>query len=275
VAVTDIAGRYVQIRAAHDPLGRDLYDGIRRWPLWTLLAWNDIRQRYRRSYLGPFWMTLSMAVFVCALGFIYSHLFHSKIEDYLPFLAVGFIVWGFIAACLTEGCHAFGEHEALIKQLKVPYSTYVLCVVWRNVVVLLHTIILFIPISLYFGRVPQPIALLALPGFVLLALNLVWVTLVLAILNARFRDVAQIVGTVLQVAMFATPIMWPADALGDNRIVADVNPIYHLVELIRAPLLGEAPSPLSWAVAVGMLLAGWVLAMLLFRRVERRIVYWV
>ncbi len=263
------------MRAMHAPIGCDLYDGLRQWRLWTMLGWNDIRQRYRRSYLGPFWMTISMSVLVGALGFIYSHLFHTRIETYLPFLTLGFVIWGLISACVKESCQAFFEHESLIKQMKVPFSTYVLCVVWRNFVVLLHTIVIFVPFSLYFGRWLQPVAVLAVPGLMLLVLNLVWVGLVLAILNTRFRDVSQIVETILQIAIFATPIMWPASALGEYEFVAKMNPIFHWIELVRAPLLGESPSPSSWIVAIALLGSGTLLAMLLFRRVERRIVYWV
>jgi lipopolysaccharide transport system permease protein len=94
-------------------------------------------------------------------------------------------------------------------------------------------------------------------------------------LNTRFRDVSQIVDTVLQIAIFATPIMWTASALNQYELVAELNPLYHWIELVRAPLLGEAPSASSWTTSIAMLLVGALLAMLLLRRTERRIVYWV
>jgi len=70
--------------------------------------------------------------------------------------------------------------------------------------------------------------------------------------------------------------MWQISALGnDRRFIADINPMYHLIELMRAPLLGETPSALSWVVALGVAAAGLLLAALLLRRVDRRIVYWL
>ena len=255
--------------------GRDFYEGIVAWRLWSSLAWSDIKQRYRRSVLGPFWMTLSMAVLILVLGYIYSNIFHTDIKTYLPFLSLGFILWGFISTTITESGNAFRESARIIKQVKVPYSIHILRVLWRNFIVLLHTIILFIPVSLFFALKPAAAIFLALPGLVLVCVNLAWLELVLAILSTRFRDVPLIVATLVQVTIFATPIMWPVETLGDRRFIADVNPMYHLIELVRAPLLGTTPAPLSWMVAAGMAVAGWILALAMFNRVRRSIVYWL
>jgi ABC-type polysaccharide/polyol phosphate export permease len=255
--------------------GYDFYLGLQAWPVWAMLGWSDIRLRYRRSVLGPLWITLSMSVLIVALGFIYSHIFRQSISTYLPYLAMGFVVWGFVSTTVTESCSAFQESERIIKQVKVPFSVFVLRVIWRNFIVLLHTVILIIPVSIIFGIVPQLTTLLVIPGLALVYVNQIWVGMVVAILSTRFRDVPQIIATLVQIAMFGTPIMWPVSALGEHTLIADINPLHHLIDLVRAPLLGGQPSALSWMVSAGLAVFGSVIAALLMRRASHRLVYWL
>jgi len=253
----------------------DLFAGMRAWPLWTMLAWNDIRQRYRRSVLGPFWITLSMGIFVLLLGVIYSRLFGVHIAVYLPYLTLGYILWGFISQTTMDSCAAFQEGERIIKQIKLPYSLYVLRVVWRSFIVFLHTIVIFIPIAIIFRVKPGLVGVLALPGMMLLYVNQIWVAIVLAIVATRFRDVQPIVATAVQIMLFATPIMWPVSSLGNSTIIAEINPLYHVIDVVRAPMLGTLPSTLSWIVSGATAVIGTVLAILLLRRGSRRIVFWL
>ena len=253
----------------------DLIAGFKAWRLWTMLGWNDIVQRYRRSALGPFWITLSMAIFIVLLGVIYSRIFKTDIATFLPYIAMGIITWGFISGTTIESCAAFVDSGAIIKQIRLPFTLYVLKVVWRNLIILFHTIILIVPIGLIFQLKVSLVDLLVVPGLVLMFANQIWIGIVVAILSTRFRDVAQLIATAIQIAMFATPIMWPVNSLGGARIIADVNPLYHLIEIVRAPLLGEAPSLLSWLVMIGLCAAGYLLAIALLWRTSRRIVYWL
>lgn len=253
----------------------ELIAGFRVWPIWVVMGWDDIRQRYRRSILGPFWITLSMGVFILLLGVIYSRLFHTKLETYMPFLTVGYMVWGFMSSATNEACNVFHEGGRIIKQIKLPYSIYVMRVVWRNFIVFLHTIVVYIPVAIYFRVEPGPIAFLALPGLFLVVVNQIWVTLLLGILGTRYRDILPIVATIIQLAMFATPIMWMVGSNENLRLVAELNPIYHLIEIVRAPLLGTAPELRSWAVAILIAIIGWALASALLVRTARRIVFWL
>jgi ABC-type polysaccharide/polyol phosphate export permease len=249
--------------------------GFRVWRVWGIMGWDDIRQRYRRSVLGPFWITLSMGVFILLLGIIYSRLFHMQIETYLPYLAVGFIVWGFMSTAANDSCIAFTDTSRIIKQIKLPYSVYILRVVWRNFIIFLHTIVIYIPMMIVFKIAPNLTMLLIIPGLLLVIVNLIWLTTVIAILSTRFRDIQPIVGTVIQLGMFATPIMWPVSSLGNAKIVAEINPVYHLIEVTRAPLLGQVPGLISWLVAVGLAVVGTALATALMVRAARRIVFWI
>jgi lipopolysaccharide transport system permease protein len=272
--IVEIAAPTFVSAAAHI-ISTEILNGFRAWPIWTVMSWDDIRQRYRRSVLGPFWITLSMGVFILILSIIYSRLFHTPLEHYMPFLTVGYIVWGFISSTTSEACNVFYESAGIIKQIKLPFSIYVMRVVWRNFIVFLHTIVIFIPVAIYFKVVPTPMTLLALPGLLLVLLNQVWVTIVVGIFSTRYRDMLPIITTMIQLMMFATPIMWMVGSAENLRLVADANPAYHLIEVVRAPALGMAPQALSWIVVISMTIVGWGLASALMVSKARRIVYWL
>ncbi len=254
---------------------RDVVQGVRAFRLWAMLGWQDIRQRYRRSTLGPFWLTISMGVLVGVLGVLYAGLFRMDVADYLPFVAAGLIIWGLLSGLLTEGCAAFIGAEGIIKQLSLPLSVHVYRVVWRNLIVFAHNVLIYVAVAVVFSIQPGWTGLLILPGVALLCLNGVWMGLLFGLVSARFRDVPQIAASVVQVAFFLTPIIWKPELLPDRTFVLDLNPFFHLVELVRAPLLGQAPGLVSWLAAAGITLGGWLVTLLMYRRYRWRIAYWV
>lgn len=255
--------------------GSDIVAGLKMWRLWTLLGWNDIRQRYRRSLIGPFWITLSMAIFTMLLGVIYSYLFKMNVAVYLPYVAMGLVAWGFISGTITEACGVFAGSTSIIQQIRLPYTLHLLRSIWRSFIVLLHTIVLIVPIMILTPVDLAWVNLWVLPGLALVFMNQLWISIVVAVVSTRFRDIAQLVATAIQVSMFATPIMYPVGALGAAHLVAEVNPFYHLVSLIRDPLLGTRPALLSFEVVLGLCAVGYFLAAYLMHRASRRLVYWL
>ena len=257
----------------------DIIDGARASHLWGRLGWQDIRRRYRRSVLGPFWLTISMGVLVAALGTLYGALFDVRAADYVPHLALGFIVWTLISGLITDGCSAFISVESIIKQTNVPLSVHVYRMVWRHFLVLFHNAAIFVVVAALFAVWPGWTGLLALPGLVLLCLNGIWVGLLLGIVSARFRDVPPIAESVVRILFFVTPIIWMPELMPGRAlmlaVVLDFNPFFHFVELVRAPLLGQAPELASWLAVTGITLGGWVVTFALFRNYRRRIAYWV
>lgn len=254
---------------------RDMIEGMANWRLWSMLGWNDIRQRYRRSAFGPFWITISMAIFVLLLGVIYSKLFHQELAVFLPYIAMGLITWGFIASTTTDACSQFLENAGIIRQIRLPYTIYAMRMIWRSFIVFLHTVVLIVPIAIIFKLEFGWGTLLAIPGMLFVVLNQVWVAVVIGTLATRFRDITQLVATGIQISMFLTPIMWPLSAIPDARFIADINPFYHLIELVRAPLLGNTAEPLSWIVVLAMCVVGYGLAAMTLTRASPKLVYWL
>lgn len=261
-----------QTRRALDDLRR----GVGDWRLWSMLGWHDIRQRYRRSVLGPFWLTLSMAVLVVSLTAIYGSLLMQEMRNYLPFISIGLALWGFLAAVLTDSCHSFLAMENLVKNIRIPLSTHVLRVLWRNVIILGHNIVIYIVVALIFAVWPGWVGLLAIPGFALVLLNTLWISLLLGTICVRFRDVPPIVASLAQLLFFVSPVMWKAEMImGDRRWMVEINPIFHLIEVVRMPLLGQVPAWTSWLGVSVFAALGWTATFLLYARFRHRIPYWL
>ncbi len=246
-----------------------------RHHLWFWFGLLDIRLRYRRVVLGPWWVTLSMAAMVGALGLLYSRILQVDIADYLPFFAVGMVLWALIAGQLTEAANGFTQFEHAIRQVRIPLPAYLLRILWRNILVLAHNSLIVLVALMFIGTGIPITALLALPGLVLLFGTLFGMSLITAILCTRYRDFLQVITVLLQLLFFVTPILWKPEALGRHGWVVDANPMFHLIEIVRAPLLGALPAPLSAGVALGLCVLVNLVALWLFSRHHRKIAYWL
>jgi lipopolysaccharide transport system permease protein len=253
----------------------DITSGLALWPLWGRLGWYDILQRYRRSTLGPFWLTLSMAIMVIALGVLYAELFNTPIHDFLPFLCVGLLVWNFISSFLIEGGTLFIGAESHIKQIRLPYSVYVYRSSWSKLIIFAHNFIIYLGVLAYFEIWPGAVALLAVPGLLLLLLNGALASLFVGMLSARFRDVPQVINSFVQIIFFITPIMWKPELLQTRTYFTDFNPFFHLLEIVRAPLLGAVPATANYLVVLLITLINVVIVGAFFTRFRARISYWV
>ncbi|VWD30830.1 ABC transporter permease [Burkholderia contaminans] len=253
----------------------DLKQSIASWRLWTLLGWLEIRQRYARSRLGPFWLTISMGVMISSLGVVYGTLFGQKLSEYLPYLASSIVLWGLFSQTVQDGSVAYINSSSYIRQMATPKLIYILQVVWRNLIVLAHNFVIIIALLLIFGVKSWETLPMFIPGLVLFILNALWIAMVAGLLSARFRDLPQIIGALLQVAFYVTPIIFRPDALTRFAFIVEWNPLAYLIDVVRGPLIGHMPSALTWGVVIGMAAIGWPIALLLTGRFLKRIPYWV
>ncbi|MBU9355009.1 ABC transporter permease [Burkholderia multivorans] len=253
----------------------DILIGVRSARVWGTLGWHDIRQRYRRSVIGPFWFTLSTAIMVVVLGALYSTLLHQEIKDYLPYLAIGLVLWQYLSTVANEGCNAFIGSAFMIKQIRIPLTIHACRIVWRNFVIMLHSFPVVVVLLIAFGHWPTWEFLLVPLGLFLLLLHGVWISVTLGILCARFRDIPPIVTNLIQVVFFFTPVMWSPEILKDRAWVAEYNPLYHLMEIVRAPIAGRPIHWESWVWSLGMLVIGLAFSQFLMRRTRNRVPYWL
>ncbi|WP_407923941.1 galactan export ABC transporter permease subunit Wzm/RfbD [Corynebacterium comes] len=260
----------------------DLVRGFRQHELWLQLGWQDIKQRYSRSTLGPLWITIATGVMALALGLLYSMLFQIPLADFLPHVTVGLIMWGFISGCIKDGAEIFIDNEGLIKQLPSALSVHVYRLVWRQALFLAHNLVIWLILMLMFPRDLGWEVLLAIPAMALLILNGVWVAMFFGIVATRYRDIAPLLEAMVQLLFYVTPIVWTTQTLkeqgGDiaqRALLAEINPLYHYMEIIRAPLIGQPLAAYHWWIVLACTAVGLILALLAMKQWRFRVSYWV
>lgn len=254
---------------------RDFKLGISLYRVWTHLGWVEVKQRYRRSVIGPWWISLSMLIFILMMGIVFSRLFKQSLSEYIPFFTAGFLFWTFISSSTIEAAEIFKSNGGFIQQTNLPFSLYVLKHLVRQVICLMHNAAVYLLVCLFFGINPGKVSFLVFPGFLLLLINVFWVCFLLAIICARFRDMVPIISSCVQIAFFITPISWTPRLMDQNPAILKYNPLVYLLDIVRSPLLGTYPSMTSFIVTSVMAIIGISLAFSLFCKVRTRIAYWV
>jgi ABC-type polysaccharide/polyol phosphate export permease len=254
----------------------DFASTLWRSDLFLTMAWQDIRQRYRGSMLGPFWVTINMGLMVALLASIYSRLLGAATAEYLPFLTLGFLVWRWMELSATESTMVFIVANRYIKQLRLPVTLFVFRLLARNLIVFAHNFVVYLVVAAIVGLNPGWQALLAIPGLLLGVVCMFWVSMLFGMLSARFRDFPQIIASLIQIVFYVTPILWEPKLLGARRFVlVDYNPVYYLIEIVRAPLMGHAPPVGFWKVAILIAVGLTAVGFPIFRRFRGRLAYWV
>lgn len=255
----------------------DFTSAIKNFHIVKVMGGQDIRMRYKRSKMGPFWITISMAVMITTMGLVFGNLFKTNVKEFLPYLTLGLITWSFILSCVSEGCDALISSEGIIKQLPVPLHVHVMRVIWKNFIIFLHNIVIFPLVLLAVQKGISWTVLLAIPGFLLLTLNLTWLLMVLSMICARFRDMTQIVLSIMQVIFYLTPVIWMPKLLSHSAalMLLNLNPLYHLIDLVRSPLLGNVPMMSSYIIAIVMAIVGLAFSIFMTSKYKYRVPYWV
>jgi ABC-2 type transport system permease protein len=258
----------------------DLRSGFTRRELWLHLGWQDIKQRYRRSVLGPIWITIATGTTAVAMGGLYSKLFHLPLAEHLPYVTLGLIIWNLINASILEGADVFIANEGLIKQLPAPLSVHIYRLVWRQTILFGHNIVIYAIIAAIYPKPWSWADLAVIPALGLIVLNCIWVSVVFGILGTRYRDISPLLFSVVQLLFFMTPIIWNENTLrnqgaGQWARIVELNPLLHYLDIVRAPLLGAQQDLRHWVVVGVLTVIGWGLATLALRQYRARVAYWV
>lgn len=255
---------------------RDFYATLRIAPVWWYMAYQDLMSRYRRTTLGPWWITLGTGVGIGSMGFIWGAVFQTPLDQLFPYLAIGFIVWGFISSCVTESSLVYITAAQALRTIQIPRLTFVFTSLLRNFYTLLHNGVIIVLVLLIFKVKVSFITFLFIPGFLILLTTAFFVSVALGILGARLRDLSHIISSFMTFLFMLTPVMWDPKLLtGKKVLIAYLNPFTYYLGIVREPLLNRVPDPFYYSGAVSIMLAMFLLASFLYHRYSHRLVYWV
>jgi ABC-type polysaccharide/polyol phosphate export permease len=253
----------------------DLRRSIDRLSLAWVLARHDLVSRYRGSILGPFWITLSMGLMILGIGLLYANLFKAELHDFMPFVALGIVVFTTISMTVNEGSDTFVQAAGMLSQTSLPMFTFVWRTVLRNLLNFAHHLLIIVLVLAYFGYWRESNYLAAAAGFVLVIINAAWLSMLVGIASARFRDIPQIVASVMQFAMFMTPVFWTPDRFPERHAILFLNPFNHMLSVVRAPMMGQPVDPASWMILIVIAVVGWAITFTVFSFTRRRIVHYL
>ena len=253
----------------------DIAQGLQRLSMAFFFAWGDTKARYRRSVLGPFWMVLSTAVSVAGLGFLWSMLLKDDPIKLVPSLTVGLVVWQFISGCILEAPTVFSRNAHFIRNIKIPFFIFPMQLVMRQLINFGHNTVVVVVVVVYFAPTLHLNQLLVIPGLLLVLGNLCWIILLIAMLGSRFRDFEQIIGAIMPLMFFLSPVIYRPSQLSFGQQIVWLNPFSYFITLIRDPISGNIPPLFVYQVAIVALLIGTVFTVYQFGKQRKNISFWV
>lgn len=250
--------------------------GLKHWRFWGALAYQDIRNRYRRSLMGPLWITITMGITILAMGPLFGDLFGGQDPNFIPRMGFGLIIWSLVSSMINDYVDCFVSAAHYIKNIKLPYSVYIYRIAFRQIILFAHNALLFIPLYLIYPGLLTGSFWLACFMLLLAIFWLMQIGALIAILCTRYRDVGPLVNNITQLLFFITPIVWPISQLGDTRkLIVEINPIFYLLEAIRMPLMGLNFKPSIFSIIALLVLIASIFAHYMLKKKIDRLAYWL
>ncbi|SDA91048.1 ABC transporter permease [Mesorhizobium qingshengii] len=255
---------------------RDVIRSLLLHRVWFFIGMQDVKRRYRRSFIGPLWILLNLGVYVGAIGFVYGVMFGQDLKAFLPYLMLGFVTWGLISASMVDAGTVFISAEGYIKQFSYPKQIYILRAIVSSSMNFAMGLAAVAVLQIVLGTFEFTGWLLAIPGIVLLYMALLGQTTIFSYLGVAFRDLPHALAGVLQVVFYLTPIVFPISVLKSHNLefVYLINPIYHLIDVVRHPILTASLAPLSsYGFVFGYVLIVYCIAWYVASRLDKKVVF--
>lgn len=245
---------------------------------WAYSSWLDIVTKYRRTRLGLVWIFVPVAVFVAAIGSVYARIMGHEAPFYIPYLAVGYVVWRFIVQCTSESASILRAHKPFIMDGRTRLTDFVLRSIAKAFFYFACTSLIIVAALMWSPEMHWPRVFTLLLTFPIVVVNMIWWSTCMALIGARHADTGEMVATGLRFGMLLTPILWVGERFAPGTAfwwAVHVNPAYHLINFVRAPVLGQPIATTTLVYLTVMTVAGWCLAAVLYRRYARFVPLWI
>jgi ABC-type polysaccharide/polyol phosphate export permease len=256
---------------------KELFRALGAWDVWWAIAVDDVVARYRRTALGPLWIVLAQAAFIIGLYLLHRSLYAGgeNQAQYLLFLSASMPVWALISNLLLDGSTSLLRAKGFIESYPLPMPIYVIRSTVAGLILFLHMLLVFIVVMGVTRTAPSVNMLLALPGLAIVMAFGLGITLLLAPLSARYRDLSPALSAGMNLMFVLSPVFWVPNAVQKTQVLLLANPFYHLLEVVRGPLSGQPLDPLNWIAASGIAAASLVIGFVAFVRLRPTISYWL
>jgi lipopolysaccharide transport system permease protein len=247
------------------------------------IAWQlarlDLVRRYTSTGLGMLWAILSPLGMSLVIGAVFAKVFNQGLAEFLPYLFVNLTLWAFFVACLEGGAIAFIAAEGYIKQVpNVSLAAYPLRMAFGAFAALCFGLFAATMVTIVLGGTVNASWLSILPALGLWLIFGIALANLSAVLNTMVRDFTYVQTVGVQALFYATPIMYPPEILVEHGLawLLTFNPVYHLLMLVRTPIVfGDLP-PMSHYFASAIILLVLVpLAIFAVRRSRSSVVFWL
>ena len=254
---------------------RDLVESVRRKDVWLFFAVSDTKARYARSTLGPWWITLGTLLGVVGLGLVWSAVMKLELAQMLPNLAVGLVLWFMIAGIISESPQCYVNQGGIIRNYSLPLMIHNLRLMSKHVVNFFHNLsIVVVVFAIY--HAPSFFDLgWGVLGFIIILFNLAWLSVLLSLMGARFRDLGPTVDALMPVMFFLTPILYKKSDVIDTAVWFSYNPIANLFSLVKDPMLSLPHHPENYLAMFGLGIVGWCIALMVLSRTHKKVVFWI
>lgn len=254
---------------------REWATAIGMWRLWIALGTEDLIDRYRKTFVGIFWVAISFGVFVLVKVTIFGQMTKASLEEFTLYVTIGFGLWTFISSMVIDGCLVYSRSRSWILGTNIPYPVFFLQCVYRNLLVFAMVLLVVAAILVWQKQNWSLTMLMAIPGLLMFVITSVWLSALFAPLCARHRDVQHLVQTMMRLLFFATPIIWMTPRSGTLALFAKYNLVTHFIEIVRQPLIyGHIPYD-SWLIVLTANALGLAAGFASYTLTRNQIAYWL